>query len=571
MDLQGGFNDFRVLVGEAGHIGVRLAHLYHHGAEHVWLGDLLVGFWQDHTLAGAQFVEGFDIFIEALEVVGVDDGAVQVERHILDHFADNLGTADQDGDTDAFILDLGGGTDDLGFFAFSESDALLGFGGLSLVGDEIADACALALAEGQLFAILVDIDGLAGDAGLHGGFGYCGGFPQHDPHVKRLGDDVVDPELEAVDAVCAQHVIGDIFAGEVEERLGGGEFHFFVDGTGAHIQGAAEDERKTKHVVDLVGAVRTAGGDDDVRAGFLGQFILDFGIGVCHGTNEGAVGHGADHVGGQDIGDGQAIEDICAAHGLSQGALVGIDGKGFLVLVHAFGAALVYDAFAVEHQDVLALHAPAHGQVGAGNGGSTGSGDDHFYISVLLADDFERICQGRRRDDGGTVLIIMEDRDIQHTFEGFLDVEALGGFDIFQVDAPEGGGDGFCHHNDFIWIVGVHFDIEDIHICESFEKDALALHDGFAGQGAAVAQAQDGSTVGQDRHQVAFGSVLVGGFRILFDIQHRHGHTGSIGQAQVALGVHRLGRDDGDLARFPIQMVIFPGFLICDFRHITSI
>ena len=165
----------------------------------------------------------------------------------------------------------------------------------------------------------------------------------------------------------------------------------------------------------------------------------------------------------------------------------------------------------------------------------------------------------------------MEDRDIQHGFKRFLDVEALGGFDIFQVDAAESGCDGLCHHDDFIRVVAIHFDIEDIHIRKSLEKHALAFHHGLAGQRPAVAQTQDGGSIRQDSHQVALRSVLVGCFRILFYIQHRDGDTGRIGQAQVALGIHGLGRDDGNLARFPIQMMIFPGFLISDFRHMTSV
>ena len=177
VDLQGGFNDFRVLVGEAGHIGVRVAHLDHHGAEHVRLAHALVGFWQDHALAGAQFMEGFDIFFEAFEVVGIDNGAIQVECHFRDLLADHFRAADQDRDADAFILHLGSRTDDLGLFAFAKSNALLGFGGLGLVHDEVAHTCALALAEGQLFAILVNVDLLAGHAGFHGRFGYRCGFP----------------------------------------------------------------------------------------------------------------------------------------------------------------------------------------------------------------------------------------------------------------------------------------------------------------------------------------------------------------------------------------------------------
>ena len=289
--------------------------------------DALVGLRQDHALAGAQFVEGFDIFLKAVKIIGVNDLAVQVEGHFLDLLFNHLRPADQDRDADAFLHDLGRGADDLGLFAFAKGNALLRPGRLGLVGDEIANAGAFALAVGQLQAIFVNIDHFSGNPGLHGRLGDRSGFPQHHAHIQRLGDDVIRAELQAVHAIGAQDIIWHIFAGQVVERLGGGKLHFLVDRPGAHIQRTAEDEWESQHVVDLVRVVGTASGDDDIRAGFLGQFIPDLGIRIRHRANKWTVGHGLDHFRGEHVRHRETVEHICAAHGICQRAQVRIHRK----------------------------------------------------------------------------------------------------------------------------------------------------------------------------------------------------------------------------------------------------
>ena len=98
---------------------------------------------------------------------------------------------------------------------------------------------------------------------------------------------------------------------------------------------------------------------------------------------------------------------------------------------------------------------------------------------------------------------------------------------------------GFC---------GVDFEVEDVDVGEALEQDALAFHDGFAGQRPDVSQAQDRGAVGDDGHQVAAGRVLEGIMRVLLDFQARLGHARGVGQAQIALGLARLGGNDFDFS-----------------------
>jgi hypothetical protein len=44
-----------------------------------------------------------------------------------------------------------------------------------------------------------------------------------------------------------------------------------------------------------------------------------------------------------------------------------------------------------------------------------------------------------QRDDGRAVLVVMEHRDVHELAQSALDDEAIGGADVLQVDAAEGG------------------------------------------------------------------------------------------------------------------------------------
>ena len=155
------------------------------------------------------------------------------------------------------------------------------------------------------------------------------------------------------------------------------------------------------------------------------------------------------------------------------------------------------------------------------------------------------------------MLVVVEDGDLHLLAQLALDVEALGGLDVFQVDAAQGG---FQCADDLDQLVGValgQLDVEHVDAGKLLEQAALAFHHRLAGQRADVAQAQYGGAVGDHAHQVAARGVLGSLGRVGLDVQARIGHARRIGQRQVTLVGQRLGGADGDLARRR-QGMVFP-------------
>jgi hypothetical protein len=92
-------------------------------------------------------------------------------------------------------------------------------------------------------------------------------------------------------------------------------------------------------------------------------------------------------------------------------------------------------------------------------------------------------------------------------------------------------------------------EVEHVDAGELLEQHALAFHHRLAGQRADVAQAQHRGAVGDHGHQVAARGVAPGIGRVVDDLLAGGGHTGRIGQRQIALVDHLLGGGNGHLAR----------------------
>ncbi len=176
-----------------------------------------------------------------------------------------------------------------------------------------------------------------------------------------------------------------------------------------------------------------------------------------------------------------------------------------------------------------------------------GARDDQLHLGDVLADQRQAVLDGGADDDRRAVLVVVEHRDREPLAQLLLDVEALRGLDVFQVDAAEGGfqrGDDI----DKLLLVGLgQLDVEDVDAGELLEQDALAFHDRLGGQGADGAQAQHGGAVGHHRHEVGARGEFRRGGGVAHDLVAGSGDAGRIGERQVALGGQRLGRHDLDL------------------------
>ena len=152
-------------------------------------------------------------------------------------------------------------------------------------------------------------------------------------------------------------------------------------------------------------------------------------------------------------------------------------------------------------------------------------------------------------DDRGAVLVVVHDRDVHPLAQRLLDDEAFGRLDILKVDAAEARLHQLDRLDDPVDILGVELDVDRIDVGEALEQHRLAFHHRLGRERAEIAEPEDRGAVRDHRDEIALGGVIVGEVRIGGDGADRHGDAGRVSEAKVALGRHRLGRDDLDLAR----------------------
>ena len=73
--------------------------------------------------------------------------------------------------------------------------------------------------------------------------------------------------------------------------------------------------------------------------------------------------------------------------------------------------------------------------------GRTRAGQHHPDVADVLADHPQRVEERRQHDDRRTVLVVVEDRDVQLLAQPGLDLEAARRGDVLQVDPGEPGRD----------------------------------------------------------------------------------------------------------------------------------
>src|SRR5262249_33756762 len=142
-----------------------------------------------------------------------------------------------------------------------------------------------------------------------------------------------------------------------------------------------------------------------------------------------------------------------------------------------------------------------------------------------------------------------------------LDVEALRRLDVLQVDAAERGLQRGDDVHELVRVQLVQLDVEDVDAGELLEEDALALHDGLAGERADVAQAQHRGAVGDDGDEVGARRECARLVRVGGDLLAGGGDARRVGQGEVALGDERLGGGDLDLPGNRRSMVFERGLL----------
>ena len=235
----------------------------------------------------------------------------------------------------------------------------------------------------ELIGLHVD-DRPARDPSLHPGLRDGGRDDVDQTRVEGRRDDVVAPEGQLA-AIGHRDLIRHILPRQLRQSLGTGDLHLVIDRAGVDVERAAEKVREPKDVVDLVGIVRPAGGDDRILAHGMRLFRRDFRVRVGHGENHRVRRHAGHHIGRHRALGRHAQEHVGALHRVIQRARLGPRGMGRFPLVHALGPALPDHALGVAHDAVVMFGAHGLEQFQTGDPGRPGPVQDDAALLDLLA------------------------------------------------------------------------------------------------------------------------------------------------------------------------------------------
>ena len=388
----------------------------------------------------------------------------------------------------------------------------------------------------------------------HRRFGHRDRHDMNEARIERDRNDVVAAEARPRAAIGGRHLVGNVLAREIGERVRGRDLHLHVDRLGAHVERAAEDIGKSEDVVDLVGIVGAPGGDDHVVARLLRVFRRDFRVGVRHRENDRIGRHGLDHVRRQRPLGRKTEEDIRPGHRFRERPQGRLDRVGGFPLIHAFLPAAIDDALGVAQDDVRGLEPDRLDQVETGDAGGSGAVADEARGLDVASGQMDGVDHPRGGDDRGAVLVVVKDGNVHHLAQALLDVEALRRLDVLEIDPAERRPKVFHRVDEFVRILRPDFEVDRIDVGKALEQHRLAFHHRLGRQRSEVAEAQNRRAVGDDRDHVAAHGVVVNGRRIGGDRLDRDRDARRIGERQVALGRHRLGRHDLELARAPSRV-----------------
>ena len=248
--------------------------------------------------------------------------------------------------------------------------------------------------------------------------------------------------------------------------------------------------------------------------------------------------HGSHHLGSHNVRSGDTDEDVGILQGVGK-------SSGLIIQVGHFGHFLLHpvqplgilgdDTYLITHDDVG--ETVGQKQLGNSHTGASGTVYYHAAVFLFLADHFQGIDDTGEDDDSSTVLVVMEYGDVKDLLQAFLNLEAAGGADVFQIDAAEAGSQIGHGLDDLFGVLSIQTDGYGIHVAEFFEENCLAFHNGHGCIGADVTQTQNRASVGDNGYGVGFHGVFVGSFLVLGDYFAGLRNTGSISNSQILTGL----------------------------------
>src|SRR5690606_9015435 len=94
--------------------------------------------------------------------------------------------------------------------------------------------------------------------------------------IEWFWNQILAAKLDLVRTISFHNNFRDRLFGELCECAHCREFHFLIYFDSPHVEGAAEYIRESKHIVYLVGMIRSSRGKNCIRSRFTSKVIIDF-------------------------------------------------------------------------------------------------------------------------------------------------------------------------------------------------------------------------------------------------------------------------------------------------------
>ena len=200
----------------------------------------------------------------------------------------------------------------------------------------------------------------------------------------------------------------------------------------------------------------------------------------------------------------------------------------FLDRVQTF-ASLINSALAVCHNDILKSH--GNQKLNNRNTSSTCTGSNDLNVFNLLSNYFQCIDHTGKSDNGCSMLIIMEDRDIAAFFQLFLNFKASWCGNVLQIHTAEASCQQADGLHDLIYILAAHAKRNGIYITELFKQNAFSFHNRHASLRTDIAKSQNCSTVCHNCNSIPASGKLIAFINIFLNLKARLGNTRGVGKA----------------------------------------
>ena len=259
------------------------------------------------------------------------------------------------------------------------------------------------------------------------------------------------------------------------------QFHRFINLSGTDIKGTAEKPREYRRIIYLVRHIASAC-TKYINAQFLCIRQHHFRNRICHGKDNILFRHRLDcffmHF-FECCRCGSSQKDIRTFYCVRKSSLAIFRINLFrqFLLYTVQSSVIIENPLAVQNRHIFRFDAIFQEQSCNSRACRACAKHNHLGFTDAFFNQTKRAENSSQSRNGGSMLVIMEHRDIHSCFQFIFNIVAFRGREIFQIDAGKRFLQNSNSANYFILVFCIEHNRNGINIAKTFVKGAFAFHD----------------------------------------------------------------------------------------------